>query len=210
MTNIQRTLIAAGAVAMLVGSVGMGAFAANSATAPEPQQQGPPPLAAEPDTGAVVETDTHDNVVKDTGDAAVLIDDSGKRQFTLEVTRSKVVTDCPARVGGFRLQPENRRFLVLDVKATLANSVTAEVPGSTEDIFMPLVAQAFSVVGNNGVIDREVATESAWGCYPDVKLAPALVDPGQSVQGKVVLDVPYGSGTVVYDPDNNGGWSWPY
>lgn len=210
MTKIQRTLIAAGAVALLVGSVGMGAFAANSATAPESQQQGPPPLAAEPGTGAVVETDTHDNVVKDTGDAAVLVDDSGKRQFTLEVTKSTLVRDCPARVGNFQLQSEKGRFLVLDVKATLARSVTGEVPGSTQDIFMPLVAQAFAAVNDAGVIDREVATETAWGCYRDDQLAPALVNPGQRVSGKVVLDVPYGSGTVVYDPDNNGGWSWPY
>lgn len=206
----KRTLIIAGAAAVVAGSLALGTVAANSTKAPGPQDQGPSALAVNPASGDKVATDNLDNVVKDVGEAAGLTDDAGNRVFSLDLKKATVASDCPARVGSFRLTPEKGHFLILDVKATLAQNAASKVPGKDDEVFMPLATQAFSVMDQHGVIDREVSSESAWGCLGDDELASPLVNPGQTVSGKIVLDVPYGSGTVVYDPDNNGGWSWPY
>lgn len=208
--NTKRSLLIAGGAVILAGSVALGTVAAHSTKAPELEQHGPEALTMDPSSGADVTTDRLDNVEKDVGDAAVLAAEDGKKLFTLEVGKITVARDCPARVGNFRLAPENGTFLILDVEARLDRDISKEVSGSADELFMPLVSQAFSVTGPQGVIEREVASESAWGCLGDDLLAPALVNPGQKVSGKIVLDVPYQTGTVVYDPNNNGGWSWPY
>lgn len=75
---------------------------------------------------------------------------------------------------------------------------------------MPLVAEAFSVTSAGGTVERNLTSETAWGCFEDSVLLPPVVNPGQSVTGKVVLDVDAPAGRVAYDPENNGGWSWPY
>lgn len=206
----KRFLLMTGAAVVLAGTVAFSAVAAQSSTAPDPGQQGPEALAVDPSSGADVTTDRLDNVEKEVGDAAVLAGEDGRRLFSLEVSKISVVRDCPARVGSFRLTPENGVFVVLDVEARLDRGISQQVAGAADDMFMPLVSQAFSAMDPQGVIDRNVASESAWGCFGNDELVPALVNPGHKVSGKIVLDVSYSSGTVVYDPNSNGGWSWPY
>lgn len=208
--NIRRALCVAGGAVVLAGSVALGTVAAQSDKAPGLEQQGPEAMEVDPTSGATVTMDTMDNVEKNVGEAAVLADDEGDRLFSLEITKVTAAKDCPARVGSFRLTPKNGTFLILDVEASLDRDIAHKVAGTEEEMFMPLVSQAFSVTGPTGVIEREVASESAWGCLGEDELAPALVNPGQKVTGKIVLDVPYEGGTVVYDPNSNGGWSWPY
>lgn len=209
--RFKRSALAATCAAVLVsGSLAFTAVSANSDKSPAPQEEGPTVLAVDPSDGTRVTTDALDNVEKKVGEAAVLADDSGKRLFSIEVEHITRTSNCPARVGSFTMKPDRKTFLVLDVVATMDQRITDEVDLAKDDVFMPLVAQAFSVMGTNGVIDREVASEASWGCYADDVLAPAMITPGQKVHGKIVLDVPYSSGTVVYDPNNNGGWSWPY
>ncbi|WP_411730976.1 hypothetical protein [Paeniglutamicibacter sp.] len=101
-------------------------------------------------------------------------------------------------------------FLVLDVSASLAGSVIEKAGGGPDGLCMPLVAETFSVTSASGVQDRNVTSEEAWGCFDDAQLLPPVINPGQSVSGKIVLDIEEPRGRVVYDPEGNGGWSWPY
>lgn len=209
--NKKRSLAVAGSAAVvLVGSLTFGAIAASSNPSPALDEQGPAALSVDPTDGSKVITDRLDNVEKKVGESAVLADDGGNRLFTINITKVTTAKVCQARVGSFQLKPEKGMFLILDVEATMSRGAAREVRSKPEDLFMPLAPQAFSVMGPSGVIEREVASEPAWGCLADKDLAPAALSPGQEVSGKVVLDVPYGSGAVVYDPINNGGWSWPY
>lgn len=165
---------------------------------------------ADPGTGEKVKTDKFDNVRKKPGEKAGLVDEeTNKSYFTIEVTGSTLAASCAPRVGNTPLKPTRTSFLVLDVKATLAADVGRKVAGGGE-LFMPLVAEAFSVTTASGTPDRNVTSESAWGCLDEKVLLPAVVNPGQSVRGKVVLDVATRQGQVAYDPDDNGGWSWPF
>lgn len=194
------------------GAIGLGT-AANSDEWKLPADLTAGPAIAEinPSTGAEVKIDRFDNVQKKAGEAAGLIDEeTNTNYFTIEVTNSQLLGSCNSRVGKHSLKPTRSRFLVLDVKASLAASVSQKVGGSANDLFMPLVAEAFSVTTGNGTPERNVTSETAWGCLDDAVLLPAVVNPGQSVSGKVVLDVDAIKGNVAYDPENNGGWSWPY
>ncbi len=46
--------------------------------------------------------------------------------------------------------------------------------------------------------------------HQDSELAPSFLNPGEKAKGKIVLDVAASNGKVVYDPEGNGGWSWPF
>lgn len=190
---------------------GIGAAHSNEFKLSEDLLAGPAAALANPSTGTEVKTDRFDNVQKKAGEKAGLVDEgTDKSYFTIEVTNPRLKDRCESRVGGQQLRPTRTTFLVLDVKATLAASVAQRIEGSPQDLFMPLVAETFSVTTSGGSPERNVTSETAWGCFDDSVLLPPVVNPGQSVSGKVVLDVDALQGKVAYDPEGNGGWSWPY
>ncbi|GAA4370609.1 hypothetical protein [Paeniglutamicibacter cryotolerans] len=177
---------------------------------PAELQAGSDTAVQDPISGKKVVTDKHDNVAKKRGETAGLVDEhDGKTYFTFEVLSAKTVSSCTPRVGVGMLKPENGYFLVVDVKASMAASISQQVGGSSVDIFMPVIAEAFSVLSPTGKIQREVASAAAFGCLTEKELAPPLISPGEKLRGKVVLDVPFDDGRVVFDPEENGGWSWP-
>lgn len=211
--NTKITTGIVGALAAL--SIGAVAFAgsanSNEWELKDDLKAGAPTASANPTTGAEVKIDQHDNVQKKEGEQAGLVDEKTKKSyFSIEVTNTKLVDHCKARVGDVMLKPERTKFLVLDVEASLSKDVPKKISGTTDELFMPLIAEAFSVVKPDGKIDRNLASEMSWGCFDDAVLLPALVNPGQSVKGKVVLDVDTTRGKVAFDPENNGGWSWPF
>lgn len=205
------TLLSAACVAAV--GIGFGVPVANGSMfqLPAGLQAGPDKAAQDPITGKKVETDRHDNVAKKQGETAGLVDENGgKKYFTFEVLSTQAVSSCTPRVGGGKLKPENGYFLIVDVKANMAAGITAKVDGSPSDIFMPVIAEAFSVASPAGKLQRDVGSAAAFGCLAEEDLAPPMISPGESLRGKVVLDVPFDSGRVVYDPEENGGWSWPF
>lgn len=216
MRQQRKALITAlsSVAALSVGaSLFLGGGAANGGVWQLPAEliQGPDTAEANPQTGAEVKTDKFDNVQKKAGEQAGLVDEKTKKTyFTVKVAKSQLLNSCPDRMGGPDLKPERGKFLVLDIEASLEDKVSSKVGGSKSDLYMPLLAEAFSVVDAMGRIDRSVASEAAWGCYKDSQLAPAILNPGESVRGKIVLDIAANKGKVAYDPENNGGWSWPF
>lgn len=178
---------------------------------PDDLAAGPAIAELDPVTGDSVKTDRFDNVQKEAGQAAGLVDEkTNKNYFTIRVTKTALLDECDARVGSAKLKPTRSKFLVLDVKASLAASVGEKVGGNAQELFMPLVAEAFSVTTSSGAPQRNVTSETAWGCFDDSLLLPPVVNPGQSLSGKVVLDVDALQGKVAYDPEETGGWSWPF
>ena len=208
------TGVVSGVAAVGIAAWGIGmAGAANSTEweLPGDLVAGPAIAEVDPSTGSEVKIDKFDNVQKKAGEKAGLVDEeTNKSYFTIEVTNTQLLGQCTSRVGNQTLKPMRTKFLVLDVEATLAASVSSKVGGGAQELYMPLVAEAFSVTTSSGSADRNVTSETAWGCFDDSVLLPPVVNPGQSVKGKVVLDVDALTGKVAYDPEDNGGWSWPY
>lgn len=220
-----KAITAVASVAVLVGlgacGIGLAGTASGDALESPPDLDAGPVVAETNPTGDKVKTDKFDNVEKGPGEKAGLVPTgpppghdvdarTNKSYFTIEVTNSEVVGQCDPRVGIDKLKPTRTAFLVLDITATLDANVSKNVGGDGGELYMPLVAETFSVAGSNGAPDRNVTSETAWGCFDDAVLLPPVVNPGQSVTGKLVLDVDAVTGQVTYDPENNGGWSWPY
>ena len=151
-------------------------------------------------------------VAKGSGEAGSLVDSpSGAEVFSIRVNSIETATECEARTGAFTLSPERGTFLVVDLVATLSSGAVGQDTGADADeAYMPLVPEAFSVVPATGPVEHDVTSASAWGCLSEEELAPAVVNPDETVAGKVVLDTGAARGTVIYDPDGTGGWSWPF
>ncbi len=165
---------------------------------------------ANPQDGTPVRVDRDDNVVKTAGEAGGLVDDAGTEVFTVEVESVTAHETCPARVGDRELTSLNGAFLYVGVRAELRETVEQSVDAAPEELFLPLVTEAFTVTGPDGTVHDVVSSEMSWGCLTDDELLPPVINPGQTLEGIVVLDAPVTEGTVNYDPDRTGGWSWAF
>lgn len=160
-------------------------------------------------TGEEVQVDTEAQVIKELGEPGKLtMDGTTKPSFEITVHSVKVMDSCTLRGFGDKITPENKHFLVLDVSAKLAGSAEKVVK---EDIaLMPLDSSSFGVSpGQNRNVSYDLNTIAAFSCDID-KALDIAVGAGDEVRGKVVLDSPYSTGQVVYDPDKTGGWTWSY
>ena len=219
MTNksTRKATWIAGAGVLAVASVVTAAVLTNSATGPaqaektdKAQERNLSDVApVDPITGGSVQVDTESQVIKRLGEAGVLTVD-GEQKPTFEVTVHSVTVHKDCTLRGFRqsITPENGSFLLLDVSATLASEANTMV--AEEHAIMPLDASAFgAAAGQNQDVSYGLDTTAAFSCELDNPLDIA-VGGGSAVRGQVMLDSPYSSGQVVYDPQRTGGWTWAY
>lgn len=165
--------------------------------------------ATDPQTGDKVYVDSEYQVVKELGEPGKLTVE-GEKTPTFEITVNKVqvLDSCILRGFGDTITPENGTFLLLDVSATLAASASEAV--DEELAIMPLDASVFGVSpGENRNVNYDVSTTASYSCELEDALDVA-VGAGNTIEGQVMLDSPYSSGQVVYDPEKTGGWTWSY
>jgi len=143
------------------------------------------------------------NIRKDIGEPAGLTARDGHVSFEILVEDISVVTTCPGR--GVDAPPEHGYFVVIELSARVADDV-GEVP---PDVFMPLTADAFSLVSAEGPVAAPTSTVASWGCFDEDSLAAPFVGVGESTSGLVVLDSPVAAGTLVYAPGGSG-WEWDF
>ncbi|MGO1509488.1 MAG: hypothetical protein ACTHYM_05775 [Actinomycetaceae bacterium] len=150
-----------------------------------------------------------DHLLRDVGEVAGLSDDAGEPLFEMVVSSIETTETCPSRIEE-QFEPVNGRFLVVEVTAAMAQAAGAE-HANPEEVFVPLAADFFTVLGPDGAEQPGTLTEASWSCFTtDELVAPSLV-PGETDSGYVVLDVAEEHGTLVYDPSGTGsGWAWEY
>lgn len=90
----------------------------------------------------------------------------------------------------------------------MSGDVATAVPEGSQ-LFMPLAADAFEIVGPDGSVTAHPLTDASWACFDSDVLAAPFVGPGETSSGLVVLDSPVGSGTLVYAPAGPG-WEWTF
>lgn len=219
----QKGWIAVAATTILAASLGVGASRdAHADVSPSPPAApsgtdgaaAPVPAPADvaieapPETGVTaVEVAGSGNVRKDLGEPAGLtVAGSDRSYFEIVVESVTVTTACPGR--GVDVAPLHGYFVVVDVTATMSEDVLA-VAGGLADPFMPLVSDAFHVIGPDGTVRTDTLTEASWGCFAESDLAPPFVGAGESASGLVVLDTPYDRGSLVYAPRGLG-WEWSF
>lgn len=165
--------------------------------------------SSDPETGEKVYVDSESQVVKELGEAGKLtVEGQKKPSFEITVNKVQKLKSCTIRGFGGEIKPENGTFLLLDVSAALDASATKAV--DEEIAIMPLDASVFGVSpGENKNIRFDVSTTASYSC--DVPNAlDFAVGAGKTVKGQLMLDSPYSSGQVIYDPEKTGGWTWSY
>ncbi|MFC0581354.1 hypothetical protein [Micrococcoides hystricis] len=173
---------------------------ATDSESPEPSETTPEEPTEDSDSA---------HVEKEADEPAVITDEEGKTElFTLTVETVQHAQTCPARVGGQTLTPENGQFLILDATATMKPLSAWPENTNAEEAFVPVLADTFKVTLADGQELSDVQSESSWGCFQDTELLPSFISAGETKSGKIVLDVPAGATSVIYDPLNSGGWSW--
>ncbi len=174
----------------------------------QPESPTPDDVAEHPPTeSGVLEIEVTDNgrVRKQLGEPAGLaLAGSRSAPFQLTLNAIEVVTSCPGR--GVTLAPERGYFVVIDLVASVDNDIT---DATGRDLFMPLVADSFGILGPDGTA-QATPTEASWGCYEDDQLAPPFVGAGEVAAGKVVLDSAVPAGALVYTPGGSTGWEWSF
>lgn len=157
-----------------------------SATGPTAAPSSDPSTAAVVHSGETVEVDV----------------DGGTLQLVLD--SAEVLTSCPGR--GIPTQvPFFDYFLVLDLQATLITDPAT--PGAS---YAPLGAEMFRVRATDGSFQPIISTEASWECLESAQLLPAFVDNGETVSGKVVLDVATEHGSVSYEALVPVDWHWTF
>lgn len=164
---------------------------------------------ADAETGDKVYVDSQAQVIKSLGEPGKLtVDGEKKSSFEITVHSVKVIDSCTLRGFGGQISPENGSFLLVDVSARLATSAANVV--EEEIALMPLDSSVFGVsTGENKEVTYSLDTAASYSCELEGALDIA-VGAGDEVRGKLVLDSPYSSGQIVYDPDKTGGWTWSY
>lgn len=193
----RMTMVAAAALGVATAFVVGGATTASDS---------PGDIASEApaQTGVTsIEVAPSGNIKKDVGEPAGLTSVDGEVYFEIRVDDISVATTCSGR--GVDAPPEHGYFVIIELSARVADYVGEAPP----DVFMPLTADAFSLVGADGPLAVATSTDASWGCFEDDMLAAPFVGVGESTTGLVVLDSPLAAGTLVYAP-GGGGWEWEF
>lgn len=147
------------------------------------------------------------NIKKELGEPAGLtIEGSDTSYFEVVVEDVSVRTSCPGR--GVHTAPLRGYFVVVELSSTM-NADVSQLPGGGSEVFMPLVAEAFQIIGPQGQEVPPGPTDASWACFENADLAAPFIGPGESTAGLLVLDSPFESGTLAYEPAGPG-WQWEF
>jgi hypothetical protein len=202
-TVLALTLGAGGLV--LANTLGAQAESTTKAT----QKQLADVAKTDAETGEKVYVDAQAQVIKSLGEAGKLtVEGQQKPSFEITVHSVETLDSCTLRGFGEEITPENGHFLLVDVSASLAASAAKAV--DEEIALMPLDASVFGVsTGQNQKVAYQLDTIASYSCQVE-NAVDIAVGAGDEVRGMLMLDAPYDSGQIVYDPEKSGGWTWGY
>lgn len=146
------------------------------------------PTSAEPAGG----TSDRGHIMVSAGDTFEITGESGS--VVAEVTLTAIETDRSCN-SDFDDPPENEQFLFLDFDVKTLTSL------ADEEFFNDYSINPYDliVLDNDGVRAKD-SIGSSYFCLDINDYLPTALGPGESSSGTVVLDVPYESGIVVYEP----------
>lgn len=184
---------------------GGSADAGSKPSAPSVESIGATPAASTPATEGPKKS-PRGNVIKTIGEPAWTVNQADKK--TAIFTINSITVDPPC-TGPYPQPSEKGHFVILDASMeTTPDLATASFPN------FDLSPHDWQFVGANGTTYNGSLTSGAsYGCLPDSEVLPINgIGPAEKVTGKIVLDVPATTGTLVFKPMGNasGGWEWGF
>lgn len=146
------------------------------------------------------------NLIKALGQPAGQSDSITKKQ-TVNFIINSITVDPPC-TGPYPQPSEKGHFVVLDASIeTLPELAEAGYPK------FDLSPHGFQFVGANGTTyNGNLTSGASYGCLPEGEVLPINgVGPAEKVTGKIVLDVPEATGTLVFKSMGElSGWEWNF
>ncbi|UQS23896.1 hypothetical protein L1857_14175 [Amycolatopsis thermalba] len=144
------------------------------------------------------------NVEVEIGEAVGYGSRAGQPEVVFTLTKVTVGGRC---TEPYAQEPENGRFIFLDLTVTTSPSMGGDFAGSV------LNPNNFAIIGPDGVTETggSLSSAPAIGCLSRGKLFPLALSPGQNYHGTIVLDSRNTTGRLVLAPyglDGFNGWEW--
>lgn len=137
------------------------------------------------------------------GDGLVMTED-GETLATVVLNSIEVDPQC---TGDYVREAENGHLVALDFSVK-TESALADSDNPSFDI----AAYDFKVIKSDGsTSNAELYTSATYSCLKDTETLPDEIGPGETVSGKLVLDVESPEGTLIWKPFYDAtGWEWTY
>lgn len=173
----------------------------------------PIPVATEHPDGPSAEApaimESTGDVIGKLGEPSGMLGANGEPVFTIAVLDIRLESTCPTRIEGETFTPDEGKFLVARVEATMDPSFPEQ---TTETPFVTVDSDAFSILTESGEVVAGTLSQKAYGCFTlDERIQP-FVNPGESVTGVVVLESSVDHGYLQYNPWGvaGSGWVWEF
>lgn len=160
-----------------------------------------------PSTSAAPQKSARGNYIRVPGDTARMWTGADKKT-TVVFTINSITVD-PQCTAPYAQPAEKGHFVVLDASI----ETMPELANASYDRF-DLSPHGWQFVGANGTTyNGSLASGASYSCMTDSEILPINgVGPGEKVTGKIILDVPATTGTLVFKPLGGaiGGWEWAF
>lgn len=200
----QNTLILASLLSSVLALSACGGGSSDgpdlTAAPVEPATAVSEPAADEPTRSA------RGNLIKTVGDPAGIFLEEGSDEWALNFTVTGIEVD-PACTGAYAEPAVNGHLVAISVEAT-----TGPDPKFSEALYnnVSFDASNWKAIASNGTTVNTISSQSAWSCFDQAEMIPQQIGAAEKVIGKVVLDVPDATGTLIYSVYGAGGWEWEY
>lgn len=151
------------------------------------------------------------NIVKGLSEPAGITDAEGDAVATFTV--NSITPDAPC-TGPYPEPAENGHIVVLDVTIETTPELASEDGSYSQFDMNPAM---FKFVGTSGTtFNGNLGSMAAYSCLPDEELIggnTGAVGPAEKVTGKIAIDVPENTGTLIfksYLTSGTGGWEWTF
>ncbi|MCC9206498.1 hypothetical protein [Arthrobacter sp. zg-Y769] len=143
------------------------------------------------------------NLIKKVGEPALVLIEEGSKDWALNFTVTDIQVD-PGCTSPQAVPAENGHFVVVSLEAaTVAEPEFSEVLGGVH-------FGGWKAIASNGTTVNNVMSTASFSCLGSAERIPSSMGAAEKVAGKVVLDVPDVSGTLVHTQGGGTGWEWEY
>jgi predicted small lipoprotein YifL len=98
---------------------------------------------------------------------------------------------------------ENGHMYAVDLSAVTTKNL--------EEGMANFSSYAFTYFSEEGTrFNGDLGAMSTYSCLPESEMVPSMIGPGEKVTGKIVLDLPAESGTLVFAPSYDSGFEYTY
>lgn len=150
------------------------------------------------------EKSSRGNGIATVGGDGLVVTEDGETLATVVLNSIEVDPQC---TGDYVREAENGHLVTMDFSVK-TESALAESDNPSFDIS----AFDFKVIKSDGsTSNAELYTSATYSCLKDTETIPDEIGPGETVSGKLVLDVESPEGTLIWKPFYDAsGWEWTY